>query len=102
MLELTRQLHSHNNVWNAALEEGEEVNLLGGLVQVFSQACAKPRLQMKKTFANRHHNCTECGYENDRNAASALMVLKWACGTLPKLRKEKIKKLSGQELSEAA
>ena len=67
-----------------------------------SQTCPECGLQLKKTLANRHHDCTECGYENDRDAASALVVLKWALGTLPKLRKVKIKKQSGQELSEAA
>jgi transposase len=53
-------------------------------------------------LANRRHDCTERGYENDRDAASALVVLKWALGTLLKLRKEKTRKQSGQKLSEAA
>jgi hypothetical protein len=53
---------------------------------------------MKKALTNRHRNCTELSYESDRDAALALVVLKWALTTLSKLGKEKIKKLSDQEL----
>ncbi len=67
-----------------------------------SQTCPQCGIQVKKTLDERHHHCGECGYENDRDAASALVVLKWVLGTLPAPRKPKIKKTRGQELSEAA
>lgn len=71
-----------------------------------SQTCPECGVQVKKTLSNRHHKCGKCGYENDRDAASALVVLKWALGTLPKLHKQKKPKKNtkvlGQELPEPA
>lgn len=67
-----------------------------------SQTCPECGVQLKKALSERHHNCKECGYENDPDAASALVVLKWALGTLPQLYKEKNTKVLGQELPEAA
>lgn len=66
-----------------------------------SQTCPECGVQKKKLLSDRRHSCA-CGHEDDRDAASAMVVLKWALGTLPKLRKEKVKKLYGQELPKPA
>jgi putative transposase len=66
-----------------------------------SQTCPQCGSQKKKTLSMRVHLCTACGHTEDRDAASARVNLRWALGTLPRIRKEKVKKSEcGQELSE--
>jgi len=65
-----------------------------------SQTCPECGMQKKKTLSERVHHCEHCNFTEDRDAASARVNLRWALGTLPKLRKEKIKVMRcGQELS---
>ena len=69
-----------------------------------SQTCPECGTQKKKTLSERIHVCGFCKFTEDRDAASARVNLRWALGTLPKIRKEKKekKKLLGQELSDVA
>lgn len=71
-----------------------------------SQTCPDCGTVEKKKLAQRWHRCAACGYEEDRDAASARVVLRWALGTLPKQpkasRAPKKSRFCGQELPEAA
>ncbi len=46
-----------------------------------SQTCPKCGHQEKKTLDQRIHECQKCGYTNDRDVASAEVMLSWALGT---------------------
>ncbi|ACK66079.1 putative transposase IS891/IS1136/IS1341 family [Rippkaea orientalis PCC 8801] len=46
-----------------------------------SQTCPKCGHQEKKTLEQRIHECKQCGYTNDRDVASAEVMLSWALGT---------------------
>jgi putative transposase len=48
-----------------------------------SQTCPKCGHQYPKTLGERIHQCTECGYQQDRDIASAEVCLYWVKGTLP-------------------
>lgn len=67
-----------------------------------SQTCPHCGSQVKKTLDERTHHCDACGHEEDRDAASALVVLKWALGTLPAPHKPKVKTLAGGNASDSA
>ena len=58
-----------------------------------SQTCPSCGAVIKKLLSQRWHCCHVCGHEEDRDSASARVVLRWTLGTL---------KLRGQELAEAA
>lgn len=57
-----------------------------------SQTCPACGAAQKKALANRWHCCHVCEHEEDRDAAAARVVLRWALGTLE----------PGQELARAA
>ena len=67
-----------------------------------SQRCPECGTVAKKVLALRWHCCAACGHEEDRDAASARVVLRWSLGTPPKAEKESKIRIRGQELSEAA
>jgi putative transposase len=46
-----------------------------------SQTCPECGHQERKTLDTRVHNCTKCGYIEDRDVASAKVCLSWALGT---------------------
>ncbi len=48
-----------------------------------SQTCPKCGNQHPKTLDERIHHCVKCGYEQDRDIASAEVCLYWVLGTLP-------------------
>jgi putative transposase len=48
-----------------------------------SQTCPKCGHQHPKTLDERIHQCSECGYQQDRDIASAEVCLYWVKGTLP-------------------
>jgi putative transposase len=48
-----------------------------------SQTCPKCGHQHKKTLDVRVHECSVCGYVQDRDIAAAEVMLYWAKGTLP-------------------
>jgi putative transposase len=48
-----------------------------------SQTCPKCGNQQPKTLDERIHQCGECGYQQDRDIASAEVCLYWVKGTLP-------------------
>jgi len=48
-----------------------------------SQTCPKCGHQHPKTLDERIHQCSECGYQQDRDVASAEVCLYWVKGTLP-------------------
>lgn len=48
-----------------------------------SQTCPKCGHQHKKTLDVRVHECSVCGYVQDRDVAAAEVMLYWAKGTLP-------------------
>jgi putative transposase len=48
-----------------------------------SQTCPRCGHQCKKTLDIRVHNCTVCGYSQDRDIAAAEVMLYWSKGTLP-------------------
>ena len=50
-----------------------------------SQTCPKCGKSQPKTLAERIHQCSECGYRQDRDVASAEVCLYWIKGTLPGL-----------------
>jgi putative transposase len=50
-----------------------------------SQTCPKCGNQHPKTLDERIHQCGKCGYEQDRDIASAEVCLYWVKGTLPGL-----------------
>jgi putative transposase len=50
-----------------------------------SQTCPKCGLSQPKTLDERTHQCSECGYQQDRDIASAQVCLYWVKGTLPGL-----------------
>jgi putative transposase len=50
-----------------------------------SQTCPKCGHQKPKTLDERIHQCGECGYQQDRDIASAEVCLYWVKGTLPGL-----------------
>ena len=50
-----------------------------------SQTCPKCGNQHPKTLDERIHQCSECGYQQDRDIASAEVCLYWVKGTLPGL-----------------
>jgi len=50
-----------------------------------SQTCPKCGNQYPKTLDERTHQCSACGYEQDRDIASAEVCLYWVKGTLPGL-----------------
>ncbi len=50
-----------------------------------SQTCPKCGHQHKKTLDVRVHNCSVCGYIQDRDIAAAEVMLYWAKGILPGL-----------------
>jgi len=50
-----------------------------------SQTCPKCGKSQPKTLAERIHQCSECGYRQDRDVASAEVCLYWLKGTLPGL-----------------
>jgi putative transposase len=50
-----------------------------------SQTCPKCGHQHPKTLEDRIHQCSECGYRQDRDIASAEVCLYWVKGTLPGL-----------------
>ncbi|WP_292874582.1 zinc ribbon domain-containing protein [Nostoc sp. NMS1] len=67
-----------------------KVELIGGVfievptkkVKPF-QTCPKCGYQHKKTQDIRVHNCTVCGYQQDRDIAAAEVMLYWAKEILP-------------------
>jgi putative transposase len=50
-----------------------------------SQTCPNCGHQHPKTLDERIHQCSECGYQQDRDIASAEVCLYWVKGTLPGL-----------------
>ncbi len=50
-----------------------------------SQTCPKCGHQHPKTLDDRIHQCKECGYQQDRDIASAEVCLYWVKGILPGL-----------------
>ncbi|GET39064.1 putative transposase IS891/IS1136/IS1341 family protein [Microseira wollei NIES-4236] len=46
-----------------------------------SQTCPNCGHQRKKDLSLRVHNCSECGYTDDRDVAAAKVMLSWALGT---------------------
>lgn len=48
-----------------------------------SQTCPKCGYQYPKTSDERIHQCSGCGYKQDRDIASAEVCLYWVKGTLP-------------------
>jgi putative transposase len=50
-----------------------------------SQTCPKCGHQHPKTMKERVHQCIECGYQQDRDIASAEVCLYWVKGILPGL-----------------
>ena len=48
-----------------------------------SQTCPKCGNQHPKTLDERVHQCSNCGYQQDRDIASAEVCLYWVKGTLP-------------------
>ncbi len=50
-----------------------------------SQTCPRCGHQHKKTLDIRVHNCTVCGYTQDRDIAAAEVMLYWAKGNLTEL-----------------
>jgi putative transposase len=46
-----------------------------------SQTCPNCGHQEPKTLDQRTHKCTQCGYTDDRDVASAKVCLSWALGT---------------------
>jgi len=60
-----------------------------------SQTCPACGTKVKKELAQRWHCCHQCGHEEDRDAASARVVLRWALGAL-------VENTMGQELAKAA
>jgi putative transposase len=46
-----------------------------------SQTCPNCGHQHKKDLSERVHNCSECGYSDDRDVAAAKVMLSWALGT---------------------
>jgi len=62
-----------------------------------SQTCPDCGVVAKKLLSQRWHCCSACGHEEDRDTASARVVLRWALGTLPKVAVKS--KKTGQELS---
>lgn len=60
-----------------------------------SQTCPACGAVAKKQLRQRWHCCAACGHEEDRDSASARVVLRWALGT-------SCTSNSGQELAEAA
>lgn len=50
-----------------------------------SQTCPKCGHQHPKTLDERIHHCACCGYQQDRDVASAEVCLYWVLGTLPGL-----------------
>ena len=46
-----------------------------------SQTCPDCGHQRKKELSERVHNCSECGYTDDRDVAAAKVMLSWALGT---------------------
>ena len=48
-----------------------------------SQTCPKCGYQHPKTLDERIHHCCQCGYQQDRDIASAEVCLYWVLGTLP-------------------
>ena len=50
-----------------------------------SQTCPKCGNQHPKTLDERIHQCSECGYQQDRDIAAAEVCLYWVLGTLPGL-----------------
>jgi putative transposase len=74
-----------------------------------SQTCPAPGCgaQQKKLLQQRWHCCHICGHEEDRDEASARVVLQWALGTLENFGTQdalhpKKSKDCGQELPKAA
>ena len=57
-----------------------------------SQTCPQCGTRVKKKLSQRWHCCHSCGHAEDRDAAAARVVLRWAIGVLD----------SGQELAEMA
>jgi putative transposase len=66
-----------------------------------SQRCAQCGAVAKKVLALRWHCCSACAHVEDRDSASARVVLRWALGTLPAAPKTR-PRVRGQELPEAA
>ena len=62
-----------------------------------SQTCPQCGAQAKKALSERWHCCHVCGHQEDRDAAAARVVLRWALGVLTD---EEVG--SGQELPKAA
>jgi putative transposase len=46
-----------------------------------SQTCPQCGHQQSKTLEQRIHQCTTCGYTDDRDVAAAQVMLSWALGT---------------------
>ncbi|HBE34722.1 MAG TPA: transposase [Cyanobacteria bacterium UBA11368] len=46
-----------------------------------SQTCPNCGHQRKKDLSERLHDCSECGYTDDRDVAAAKVMLSWALGT---------------------
>ena len=46
-----------------------------------SQTCPNCGHRHKKDLSERVHNCSECGYIDDRDVAAAKVMLSWALGT---------------------
>ena len=53
-----------------------------------SQTCPNCGHQRKKSLSERTHQCTECGYTQDRDVAAAQVMLNWALGTSVLKREE--------------
>ena len=67
-----------------------------------SQTCPSCGTVAKKLLAQRWHCCAACGHEEDRDSASARVVLRWALGTLASNDALVSNRIRGQELPEAA
>lgn len=55
-----------------------------------SQTCPNCYYQAKKTLDERVHVCQECGYQEDRDIASAIVCLNWAKGSGTGLSKRRV------------
>ena len=62
-----------------------------------SQTCPRCGHQHKKTLDIRVHECSVCGYVQDRDIAAAEVMLYWSKGTLPGFGTSLVREASRRE-----